>query len=207
MCRKVTSASFENLCLVLGGFWFWKAVCMCCVICLTWQTREQAVLVTSCLSLFVSCLSLIITRAVEMIGWKCTKIRAEQSQRGDHRDPRMDTLVSLALAIPTASPFRPSILPFSWGSISCAEEVPGARDRSVVGGMSFSLSFHHSWDYETPKGTCMSQGNVSITASVCSAGAAAALESIPVTLGSRCHLPASVFKDRLPPFHQLLGVE
>lgn len=78
------------------------------------------------LSLFVSCLSLIITRAVAMIGWECTKIRAEQSQRGDHRDPGMDTLVSLALAVPTASPFRPSILPFSWGSISCAEEVPGA---------------------------------------------------------------------------------
>lgn len=53
----------------------------------------------------------------------------------------------------------------------------------------------------------MSQDNVSVTASACSAGAAAALESIPVTLGSRCNLPASVFKDHLPPFHQLLGLE
>lgn len=73
--------------------------------------------------------------------------------------------------------------------------------------MCFSLSFQHSWDYETSKGTCMSQDNVSITASACSAGAGAALESISVTLEGRYNLPASVFKDHLPPFHQLLGVE
>lgn len=103
-------------------------------------------------------------------------------------------------------PFKPSIIPFSWGSVFCAEEVPGGWERSVGGGMCFSLSFQHSWDYETSKGTCVSQDNVSITACACSAGAGAALQSIPVTLGSRCHLPASVFKDHLPPFHQL-GVE
>lgn len=73
--------------------------------------------------------------------------------------------------------------------------------------MCFSLTFQHSWDYETSKGPGMSQCSVSITACACSAGAAAALGSIPVTRGSRCHLPASVFKDHLPPFHQLLGVE
>lgn len=73
--------------------------------------------------------------------------------------------------------------------------------------MCFSLSFQHPWDYETSKGACMSQANVSITASACSAGAAAALESIPVTLGSRCNLPASVFRDHLPPFHQLWGLD
>lgn len=65
--------------------------------------------------------------------------------------------------------------------------------------MSFSLSFQHSWDYETSKGTCTSQDNVSVRASACSAGAAAALETVPVALGSRCNLPASVFKDHLPP--------
>lgn len=87
VCRKVTFASFENFCLVLGGFWVWKSVHMCCVIYLSWQSWEQGVLVTSSLSLFVSCLSLIITSAVEMIGWECTKISVEQSQRGDHSDP------------------------------------------------------------------------------------------------------------------------
>lgn len=79
----------------------------------------------SSLSSFVSYLSLIIISAVEMVGWESTKISAEHPRGVTTVTQSMDTLLSLALAVPPATLLKPSIIPFSWGSIFCAEEVPG----------------------------------------------------------------------------------
>lgn len=60
----------------------------------------------SSVSSFVSYLSLIISSAVEMIGWESTKISAEQSQRGDHSDPEHGHSAVLGSGHSSRHPFK-----------------------------------------------------------------------------------------------------
>lgn len=195
--RKITFTSLENFFLELGEFWFWKlhicayirTVWLFARISFTWQFREQQSVVDK---LFLIICKLFITN-YNQCGWNdwltsVSRLMPSKSQRAYcnyleyGHTVILDSGRSYAIAAFLNCPSFPSLGDQLYIQRNCLVYETDLCSRRNL----FFTEFSAHLGLWNIKGTCRNQDNILITASACSAEAGAALESISVTLGSRC---------------------